>query len=223
MKRTYTLNEGTNQKTANLTHNAQLNFLVESHIGLVTKQAKYVISRNRNYFWLTESDLLSAGYEALWNAALAYNPACEASFSTYATCGIRNEMVAEIKRMFPIRVSDEQRKDIFFVRDEVDDSELANPRPSAFDQFQSECMDCNWGLEEQSLREKIDEAMEQLLPEERTLVRRRYGFDNGPMTLKELSEIYNISLQAISKRQGKIHDKLRTFIVDECHNLRRCA
>ena len=47
MKRTYTLNEGTNQKTANMTHNAQLNFLVESHIGLVTKQAKYVISRNR--------------------------------------------------------------------------------------------------------------------------------------------------------------------------------
>lgn len=56
MKRTYTLNEDTNKKTANLTHNAQLNFLVESHIGLVTKQAKYVISRNRNYFWLNESD-----------------------------------------------------------------------------------------------------------------------------------------------------------------------
>ncbi len=223
MKRTYTLNEGTNKKTANLTHDAQLNFLVESHIGLVTKQAKYVISRNRNYFWLNESDLLSAGYEALWNAALAYNPACEASFSTYATCSIRNEMVAEIKRMFPIRVSDEQRKDIFFVRDEVDDSELDNPRPSAFDQYQSECMDRNWGLEEQSLREKIDEAMEQLLPEERTLVRRRYGFDNGPMTLKELSEIYKVCLQAINKRLYKIHDKLRLFVVDECHNLRRCA
>ncbi len=223
MDRTYTLNEGANKRAANLTRNAQLNLLVKTHAGLVATQAKYVISRNRNCSWLTESDLLSAGYEALWNAALAYNPAGEASFNTYATCSVRNEMVAEIRRMFPIKVSDEQRKDIIFVRNEADDSDWAIPRPSVFDQYQSKSMDYNWELEEQWLREKIDEAMEQLLPEERALVRRRYGFDNSPMTLNELSEIYEICKQAINKRLGKIHGKLRTFVVDECHGLKRCA
>lgn len=49
------------------------NKLVETHTGLVTCWAKRLMKMNENCDWLTEDDLLGAGYEALWAAARTYD------------------------------------------------------------------------------------------------------------------------------------------------------
>lgn len=213
-----TMNNGTLQ-----THKAQLTHLVESNLKLVQTLAKYIISKNQNCFWLTEDDLLSAGYEALVKAAHAYHPKGEASFETYASHCIKNEMLAEIKRMFPLKVSDKQRKNLSIVRNETDDSDWTNPRLSVFDEHQSETMNCDWDHEQEWLLESLDEAMERINREELELVHYRYGFEDKPMTLSQLAEHYQKTQQAVHKRLSRVHDKLSVLVMEECFSYSLCA
>ena len=223
MKHTYTSNVGTMNEGASQSCNAQLTQLVNSNLKLVESQAKYIISRNRHQSWLTESDLLSAGYEALVRAAHSYNPTGEASFKTYASRCVRNEMVAEITRMFPIKVSDKQREDLSIVRDVVDESDRDTPRISVFDQYQSETMSCDWEPEYDRLLGAVVEAKDSLKSEERELVHYRHGFDGDSMKLGELAEHYQKTPQAVHKRLNHIHDKLRKLVVDEHNDYGLCA
>lgn len=223
MNHAYSSNVGTMNQGAYQSRNAQLNHLVESNLELVESQAKYIMSRNRNHSWLTESDLLSAGYEALVRAARTYNATGEASFKTYASRCIRNEMVAEIGRMFPVKVSDKQREDLSIVRDVVDESDWDIPRPSVFDQYQSETMSCDWEPEYERLLEEVVEAKDRLKSEERELVHYRYGFEGDSMKLDQLAEHYQKTPQAVHKRLNHIHDKLRMLVVDEHLNYGLCA
>ena len=223
MKHTYSNNVGTMNEGACQSRNAQLNRLVESNLELVGSQAKYIMSRNRHHSWLTESDLLSAGYEALVRVARTYNAAGEASFKTYASHSIRNEMVAEIGRMFPIKVSDKQRENLSIVRDEVDESDWDTPWLSVFDQYQSETMSCDWEPEYERLLEDVVEAKDRLKSEERELVHYRHGFEGDSMKFGQLAEHYQKTPQAVHKHLNHIHDKLRKLVVDEHHDYGLCA
>ena len=223
MNHTYTSSVGTMNEGAYQFRNAQLDRLVASNLNLVEIHAKYIMSCNRHRSWLTESDLLSAGYEALARAARTYNATGEATFRTYASRCIHNEMVAEIARMFPIKVSDRQRENLAIVRDVVDESDLDTPRISVFDKYQSETMSCDWEPEHEKLLDDVVEAKDRLKNEERELLHYRHGFECDSMKLEELAEHYQKTPQAIHKRLNHIHDKLRKLVVDEHHDYGLCA
>ena len=82
--------------------------LVKTHMGLVNSMAKSLMKKNTHCDWLTEDDLIGAGYEALNAAARNYDLSREVLFETYATTCIRNAMVAEIRNMFPVKLSNKQ-------------------------------------------------------------------------------------------------------------------
>ena len=145
--------------------------LVKAHLGMVDALATQLMKQNAHFTWLTESDLSGAGYEALVDAARAYDASREASFKTYAWHCVRNAMLAEIRRMFPIKVSDEQRGAVAIIRDNSEDTELDGVRPSLFDKFQSAKLRCDWEPERKWQLEMLDEAMVRLEPEERFLRR----------------------------------------------------
>ena len=105
--------------------------LVETHIGLVNRMAKQLMKKNSNCDWLTEDDLLGAGYEALAVAARAYEDSREASFKTYATTCIKNAMLAEIRNMFPVKVNDKHLKIVL----------IRSSRPMAMTRC-THCLDC---------------------------------------------------------------------------------
>lgn len=223
MKNTNTLTGDAMTNGIPPTINVQLTDLVNSNLSLVDTMAKLLMKQNDNCSWLTESDLLGAGYEALFDAARVYDATREASFKTYASHCVRNAMLAEIKRMCPIKVSDNQRKTIAIVRNDTDDSDWANPKPSVFDEFQSLKLGCNWDIELQWQLEMLEEAMIKLKSEERLLLRYHYGFDKKCMTLQEIASLFNVSPQAIQKRIKGIETKLRTFIEGASASYRLCA
>ena len=197
--------------------------LVKAHLGMVDALATQLMKQNAHFTWLTESDLSGAGYEALVDAARAYDASREASFKTYAWHCVRNAMLAEIRRMFPIKVSDEQRGAFAIIRDNSEDTELDGVRPSLFDKFQSAKLRCDWEPERKWQLEMLDEAMVQLEPEERFLVRCNFGFDGEKMTLEELADIAKVSPQAVHKRIKKAEAKLRAFIEGASSPYRLCA
>lgn len=197
--------------------------LVKAHLGMVDALATQLMKQNVHFTWLTESDLSGAGYEALVDAARAYDASREASFKTYAWHCVRNAMLAEIRRMFPIKVSDEQRGAVAIIRDNSEDTELDGVRPSLFDKFQSAKLRCDWEPERKWQLEMLDEAMVRLEPEERFLVRCNFGFDGEKMTLEELADIAKVSPQAVHKRIKKAEAKLRAFIEGASSPYRLCA
>ena len=132
-------------------------------------------------------------------------------------------MLAEVRRMFPIKVSDEQRGAVAIIRDNSEDTELEGVRPSFFDKIQSARLRCDWESERKWQLEMLDEAMVQLEPEERFLIRCNFGFDGEKMTLEELADIAKVSPQAVHKRIKKAEAKLRAFIEGASSPYRLCA
>ena len=223
MKDCYALNGSAVDSGAQQNLNDNPTSLVKAHLGMVDALATQLMKQNAHFTWLTESDLSGAGYEALVDAARAYDASREASFKTYAWHCVRNAMLAEIRRMFPIKVSDEQRGAVAIIRDNSEDTELDGVRPSLFDKFQSAKLRCDWEPERKWQLEMLDEAMVRLEPEERFLVRCNFGFDGEKMTLEELADIAKVSPQAVHKRIKKAEAKLRAFIEGASSPYRLCA
>jgi len=189
------------------------NMLVEIHIGLVSLTAKQMMKKNTNCDWLTEDDLIGAGQEALVAAARSYDASRNASFKTYASTCIRNAMLAEIRNMFPVKVNDKQSA--FLVRNDDADREAMMLELSRFQ--------CNWEPEQRKLLETQAEAMAMLKPDERWLLKCYYGFNNEPMTLREIASLLQVSPQAIHKRLKHVHDKLRKLVMDNYPSYSLCA
>ena len=188
--------------------------LVDANIDLVKKMAKQLMKKNPDCDWLTEDDLVGAGHEAIVVAALTYDDSRDASFRTYASTCIKNAMLAEIRNMFPIKVSGKQ-KHMFLVRNEDADREAMMLEISGFQ--------CDWEPEQHYLLESLSEAMAKLKQEEQWLLNCYYGFNGKPMTLKEIANLLHVSPQAIHKRLNRVHDKLRKLIVDNRPLYSMCA
>ena len=188
--------------------------LVETHIGLVNRMAKQLMKKNSNCDWLTEDDLLGAGYEALAVAARAYEDSREASFKTYATTCIKNAMLAEIRNMFPVKVNDKHLKIVLIRSDETDGDDEVHALSRLLG---------NWEHEQHKLQEMVADALFQLAPDERWLIRCYYGFDDEPMTLQSIANLLLVSPQAIHKRLKRVHDKLRKLVMDNRPSYRLCA
>ena len=188
--------------------------LVETHIGLVNKMAKYLMKKNENRDWLTEDDLIGAGYEALVSAARNYVASRDASFKTYASTCIKNAMLAEIRNMFPVKVYDKQSKTCLVRNDEAD---------SANEGLELARLFCNWESEQRRQLESMMEAMTMLSPDEQWLLRCYYGFDGEPMTLQGIAKLLYVSPQAVHKRLKRVHDKLRKLVMDNRPSYSLCA
>ena len=188
--------------------------LVETHIGLVSRMAKQLMKKNSNCDWLTEDDLLGAGYEALVAAARAYDASREASFKTYATTCIKNAMLTEIRNMFPVKVNDQQTNKSLVRNDDTEgDTEV----------FELAKLLEHWEWEQRKQQETVAEVLGRLTPDECWLIRCYYGFDGEPMTLQSLANLLFVSPQAIHKRLKRVHDKLRKLVMDSRPSYRMCA
>lgn len=188
--------------------------LVETHIDLVRGMAKYLKKKNEHCDWLTEDDLVGAGYEALVAAACTYDASRGASFKTYATTCIKNAMLAEIRNMFPVKVHDKTLKTSLIRHDEAEgDAEVHElVRLLGY-----------WEREQRKQQELVADILLQLTPDERWLVRCYYGFDGESMTLQGIANLLLVSPQAIHKRLKHVHDKLRRLVMDSRPTYRMCA
>jgi RNA polymerase sigma factor (sigma-70 family) len=190
------------------------NMLVDEHVGLVSKMAKKLMKMNAHCDWLTEDDLLGAGYEALNDAARNYDPSREVLFKTYAMTCIRNAMVAEIRTMFPVRINDKQTKKSLVRNGEAEgDAEMYE---------QARLLE-HWEWEQRKQRETVSEILGWLTPDERWLIRCYYGFDGDAMTLQALGDFLLVSPQAVHKRLTRVHDKLRKLVMDSRPYYHMCA
>ena len=181
------------------------NMLVETHLGLVKAVAKYLMKNNKPCDWLTEDDLLGAGYEALVAAARTYDASREASFKTYATTCIRNAMVTEIRTMFPVRINDKQTKKSLVRNGEAEgDAEVYE---------QARLLE-HWEWEQRKQQETVADILGRLKPDERWLIRCYYGFDDDAMTLQGIADLLLVTPQAVHKRLTRVHDKLRKLVMD---------
>jgi RNA polymerase sigma factor (sigma-70 family) len=190
------------------------NKLAETHTGLVSSTAKRLMKMNKNCDWLTEDDLLGAGYEALWTAACTYDASREASFKTYATTCIRNAMLAEIRNMFPVKVNEQQTRKSLVRNDETGgDTEV----------YELAKLLEHWEWEQRKQQETVAEVLGRLKPDERWLIRCYYGFDGDAMTLQNIADLLSVSPQAVHKRLKRVHDKLRKLVMDSRPTYRMCA
>lgn len=190
------------------------NMLVKTHLGLVNGLAKSLMKNNSHCDWLTEDDLVNAGYEALDAAARNYDSSREASFKTYATTCIRNAMVAEIRTMFPVRINDKQTKKSLVRNGEAEgDAEV-------FEQARLLEHD-EW--EQRKQQETVADILGRLTPDERWLIRCYYGFDDDAMTLQSIADLLLVTPQAVHKRLTRVHDKLRKLVMDSHPYYHMCA
>lgn len=190
------------------------NMLVKTHLGLVNGMAKSLMKKNAHRDWLTEDDLLGAGYEALNAAARNYDPSREVLFKTYATTCIRNAMVAEIRTMFPVRINDIQTKKSLVRNGEAEgDAEV----------FEQARLLEHWEWEQRKQQETVADILGRLTPDERWLIRSYYGFDDDAMTLQSIADLLLVTPQAVHKRLTRVHDKLRKLVMDSHPYYHMCA
>ena len=150
--------------------------LIQANHDLVGILAKKLSRRCKECSWVTVDDLVSAGDEALVYATQSYDPSRGANFRTYASHCIWNELLAEIRCLFPIKMSDKQRESVTVVWYDAYDSDGDSPNPLFFEKIQAQGMHCNWDWEHECQLEKLNRAVARLDSRDQTLVYRRYGF-----------------------------------------------
>lgn len=197
--------------------------LIQVNYDLVGILARKLSMRCQECSWVTVDDLVSAGDEALVKATQSYDPSRGANFRTYASHCIWNEMLAEIRCLFPVKMSDKQRESVSIVRYDAYDSDWDCPNPSFFDKIQAKGMHCNWDWEHKCQLEKLNRAVSKLDPKDQTLVYRRYGYEGEPMTFKQIATLEQVTPQAVCKHLNGVHDELRGQVLDEQISFKLCA
>ena len=197
--------------------------LIQVNHDLVGILARKLSMRCQKCSWVTVDDLVSAGDEALVKATQSYDPSRGANFRTYASHCIWNEMLAEIRCLFPVKMTDKQRESVSIVRNDAYDSDWDSPNPSFFDKIQAKGMHCNWDWEHKCQLEKLNRAVSKLDPKDQTLVYRRYGYEGEPMTFKQIATLEKVTPQAVCKHLNGVHDELRGQVLDEQISFKLCA
>lgn len=197
--------------------------LIQVNHDLVGILARKLSMRCQECSWVTVDDLVSAGDEALVKATQNYDPSRGANFRTYASHCIWNEMLAEIRCLFPVKMSDKQRESVSIVRYDAYDSDWDCPNPSFFDKIQAKGMYCNWDWEYECQLEILNRAVSKLEPKDQTLVYRRYGYEGEPMTFKQIATLEQVTPQAVCKQLNGVHDELRGQVLDEQISFKLCA
>ena len=173
--------------------------LAEQHLYLVSNQRDSLLRKNWFNRKLEAGDLTDVGYAALLGACEHFDASMGIPFEHYASRTIRHAMIKHIKSVSPID---------YTTLDEA---------------IAQECPCCDWRAENEYLLDLLKEAMATLSAEDCQLLERRFGFENRPLKLRELSACMNISPQAVDKKLKRILDKLRRYIDENRYTYGNCA
>lgn len=177
-------------------------YLAKTHMGLVEYLEDCFLFRYRSNR-LVKGDLANAGYEALWTAATSFHRFGEA-FLPYAYTAIKNAMQKEIRKLFPVDLKDAYKSENGFSYGEVFCD-------AAYEEYETLHYN-SWDDEEQRMFECVDDAVEQLPPNDKYIVKAHYGFYGKPLTYQQLGDQTNVSAQAVDKKDKRICRQLRARI-----------
>lgn len=149
---------------------------------------------NRFAFNSSETDdYINAGYEALYSAAVTYDPDNRkgSSFSTYASACIMNGMRAMYKHIMRIRIKAGQTKENCRFGDDPEEEEPPYEEP---------------GFVRSENEDVCSQAMKNLTEEQRNYIVRRYFCKE---TARSITKEYGISPPGMRKKEKKILEKMR--------------
>lgn len=149
---------------------------------------------NRFAFNSSETDdYINAGYEALYSAAVTYDPDNRkgSSFSTYASACIMNGMRVMYKHITRSRVKARQMKENYRFGDKPEEEEPPYEEPG-FVRAENEDV-CN-------------QALKNLTEEQRNYIVRRYFCEE---TARSIAKEYGVSPQRMCQKEKKILAKMR--------------
>lgn len=148
---------------------------------------------NRFAFNSSETDdYINAGYEALYSAAVTYDPDNRngSSFSTYASACIMNGMRVMYKHIMRSRVKAGQMKENYRFGDNPEE-ELPYEEP---------------GFVRAENEDVCSQAMKNLTEEQRNYIVRRYFCEESA---RSIAKEYGISPPGMRKKEKKIIEKMR--------------
>lgn len=168
----------------------------------------------------TPKELIYTGYMALLDAKAHYQTGRGAQFKTYASRCIYNAMLKELTQIHNVvSVPDKQRINVNFVtiNENQYSDEMGNEDTWEDNAWEWDLFERDWDSKQCCQRaEMLDKLLEQLDPEDRELVQRRYGFDEEPWTLKQLGEARGVSFQAVHKKLHGIEQGLYDSLCSLC-------
>ncbi len=177
--------------------------LVEHNLRLVAFIAKRFENTGANI-----EELISIGTVGLMKAVSTFNKSKNIKLATYASRCIENEIL-----MF-IRKTANQKKEISIdepLSVDWDGNELllSDVLGSDSDQITKE-------MEENEERKILLDAVDDLKPREKVIIKMRYGLDGGhEMTQKEVADALGISQSYISRLEKKIMQSLKMKIEEK--------
>jgi len=176
--------------------NGVKNRLVKSNLRLVVNIAKRHIGRVSNFF-----ELVSDGNISLMRAVEKFDYGRGFKFSTYASWAV----IKNYARSIP---EENYRLDRFMTGKE----ELLEASKDLR-------IDGDEGIREldSSVKESIEEVLEQLTPREREVIERRFGLGGGPgpQTLAQVGRRFGVTKERVRQIEGKALDKLRHMLDPE--------
>ena len=184
------------------------------------KLVEQIASRNHKKYGtsyrVSINDMRSAGHQGLAEALDSFNPEKGTSFAAYARTAIHNAMHNELRRLLPVDPKTAWDNGKRFSYNTIGDDSVFNPgenqMPNLRELNEMQTWLSNWDEEEEYLYDRLRAALKRLSPTDRDLIVNRFGFNGEPMTLKQLSLKYNISVQAVAKREQRILEQLRTTL-----------
>nr|DAF03490.1 MAG TPA: DNA directed RNA polymerase subunit [Caudoviricetes sp.] len=149
---------------------------------------------NRFAFNSSETDdYINAGYEALYSAAVTYDPDNRngSSFSTYASACIMNGMRVMYKHIMRSRVKAGQMKENYRFGDNPEEEELPYEEP---------------GFVRAENEDVCSQALKNLTEEQRNYIVRRYFCKE---TARSIAKERGVSPQRMCQKEKKILEKMR--------------
>ena len=189
--------------------------LAKSNYMLVEQLAKRNQDKFGSSYKLSLDDMRSAGNQGLAEALDSFNPEQGTPFGAYARTAIQNAMHNELRRLLPVDPKTAWNNGKGFSYNTLGDDSIFNPSenqtPDLRELNETQIWLCNWDDEEEYLYDRLRAALKCLSPTDRDLIVNRFGFNGKQMTLKQLSFKYNVSVQAVAKRERRILEQLRTI------------
>ena len=190
--------------------------LATSNYKLVEQLAKHNQEKFGTSYRVSIDDLRSAGNQGLAEALESFSPEQGSPFGAYARTAIKNAMHNELRRLLPIDPKTAWNNGKGFSYKTLCDDSILNPNedkePDLRKLNEMQTWLSNWDEEEEYLYDRLRAALKRLSPTDRDLIVNRFGFNGEPMTLRQLSHRYNVSVQAVAKRIERILGHLRTTL-----------
>ena len=171
------------------------------------------LARDYLYTGVAREDLEAEGRLGLFEAALRYDPSHGAQFLTYASFWSRRRMQAFIARYARVvrrphpRVGHARERDDVSLDQPVSAGSALSWADVLVDRKHPRAIDAMMGAEDAAL---IAIAAQELPPQWRTIIVRRFGLDGGPaLTLAAVGDSLGLSRERVRQIEQKAMTRLR--------------